>query len=101
VSEGVSVDVAPCLARMTDEGCGEMCRGDGEGGDGWVVVVVVVVVVLFVSQPASQPARDEQHGRLEARRPMMMRVCPPPSHTETPPVDFDARPPAQSQSINQ
>ena len=37
------------------EGGGEMCRGDGEGGDGWwvVLVVVVVVVVLFVSQPAA------------------------------------------------
>jgi hypothetical protein len=52
-----------------------MCRGDGEGGDGWWVAVVVVV--LFVSQRAASQ-RDEQHGRLEARAvrwPMMMRVC--------------------------
>jgi hypothetical protein len=53
VSVGVLVYAASGLARMTDEGGGEMCRGDGEGGDGWWVVLVVVVV-LFVGQPARE-----------------------------------------------
>ena len=95
--EGVFVSglvyLTACLARMTDEGGGEVCRGDGGSGDGWWVVVLLAVVV-FVSQPASErhstddlklamsddarlPSPSQlQPARLEARRhPQSIHKC--------------------------
>ena len=54
VSVGVSVYSAPCLARMTDERGGEMCRGDEGSGDEWWVVGRSSGGGGIRSQPASQ-----------------------------------------------